>query len=84
MSVAFIGLTCLLVGRPSQINKLIKQAFVLTFAWQSNRREKGKDETAKEKQTLQIHWDPTFDTFKQIIHFSFSGKGMNSIHFAEK
>lgn len=39
--------------------------------------------TAKENQTFQIYWDTTFNTLKQIIHFSFPSKGMNSIHFPE-
>lgn len=39
--------------------------------------------TAKKNQTFQMYWDTTFNTLKQIIHFSFPSKGMNSIHFPE-
>ena len=34
--------------------------------------------------TFQIYRNAAFNTLKQIIHFSFSSKGMNSIHFPEK
>jgi hypothetical protein len=36
-----------------------------------------------EKQTFQVHRNTTINAFDQIIHFSFSGKRMNDIHFPE-
>jgi hypothetical protein len=41
-------------------------------------------ENKTEEQTSQIHRNTTINAFEQIIHLSFSGKGMNGIHFPEK